>query len=254
VSAHNGGGRPSIVRAQVLVTGGIGLVLLIALWPLPARAVRLLERWGVAEPDGHETNEALRYLKRRRVLYPALYVAISVATSLYLPAGAEVLSTALASLLVGGLLAEIAALPPRRATNQEASPDQRRVRDLVPVWSIWTAGVLLAGLVAMVAVTAVGSGRVLPSPWWALLLGFGAAATGIAIVWLAVRRPPTRPNRAVEALRLRSARVGVGLAMAALGAIAASGGAVVGVALGVLGIVGWLATTAPVRPPARVHM
>lgn len=242
---------------QVLVAGGIGLVLLIALWPLPARAARLLERWGVAEPDADETNEALRYLKRRRVLYPALYVTISVATSVYLP-GAGLFSTVLASLLVGGLLAEIAALPPRQAPNQEASPGQRRVPDLVPVWSIWTAGVLLAGLLAMVAVSVVGPERVVPYPWWALLLGLGAAATGAAIVWLAARRPSagrpsTRQSRADDALRLRSARVGIGLAMAALGAIAGSGGAVVGLALGALGIVGWLATTAPVRRSAHAR-
>jgi hypothetical protein len=237
---------------QVLVAGGIGLVLLIALWPLPARAARLLERWGVAEPDADETNEALRYLKRRRVLYPALYVTISVATSLYLP-GAGAFSTVLASLLVGGLLAEIAALPPRQATDQEASPGTRRVPDLVPVWSIWTAGVLLAGLLTVVAVSVVGPERVVPYPWWALLLGLGAAATGAAIVRLAARRPSTGHSRADDALRLRSARVGIGLAMAALGAIAASGGAVVGLALGALGIVGWLATTAPVRRSARAR-
>jgi hypothetical protein len=41
--------------------------------------------------------------------------------------------------------------------------------------------------------------------------------------------------------------------MAAIGAIAASSGAVVGLALGVVGIVGWLATTAQVRPPARAR-
>jgi hypothetical protein len=237
---------------QVLVAGAIGVVLLIALWPLPARAARLLERWGVAEPDTDETNEALRYLKRRRVLYPALYVAISVATSLYLP-GTAMFSTVLASLLVGGLLAEIAALPPPQATDQEASLGQRRVPDLVPVWSIWTAGGLLAGLLAMVAVSVVGPGRVVPSPWWALLLGLGVAATGAAIVRLAARRPSTGQSRADDALRLRSARVGIGLAMAALSAIAASGGAVVGLALGALGIVGWLATTAPVRRSARAR-
>jgi hypothetical protein len=162
-------------------------------------------------------------------------------------------STVLASLLVGGLLAEIAALPPRQATNQEASPGQRRVPDLVPVWSIWTAVVLLAGLLAMVAVSVVGPERVVPSPWWALLLGLGAAATGAAIVWLATRRPSTGQRRADDALRLRSARVGIGLVMAALGAIAASGGAAVGLALGALGIVGWLATTAPVRRSARAR-
>jgi hypothetical protein len=163
-------------------------------------------------------------------------------------------STALASLLVGGLLAEIIALPPRRATNEEAPLDDRRVRDLVPVWSIWTAAVLLGGLVALATAALVGveAGQVLPSPWWALLLGFGAAATGATIVWLAVRWPPNRRNRADDALRLRSARVGIGLAMAAIGAIAASGGGVVGLALGVAGIVGWLATTARVRPPAGV--
>jgi hypothetical protein len=240
--------------AQVLVTGGIGLVLLIALWPLPARAARLLERWGVAEPDELETNEALHYLKRRRLLYQGLYVTISLATSLYFPRGSA-LATVLASLLVGGLLAEILALPSLRTTNEDPSLDHRRVRDLVPVWSIWMAGVLLSGLVVLATVALAGAeaGQVLPSPWWALLLGFGAAATGAAIVWLALRRPPTRPSRADDALRLRSARVGIGIAMAAIGAIAASGGAVVGLALGVAGIVGWLATTARVRPSTRVR-
>lgn len=236
------------LMAQALTAGGIGLVLFIVLWPLPARATRLLERWGVAEPDGLETNEALRYLKRRRILYPGLYLTISLATSPYLQGNTDLWSTVLACLLVGGLLAEMTALRPQQAAGQEASLVRRRVRDLVPVWSIWTAGVLLGGLVALAVAAEMGAGPLLPSHRWALLLGFGAAATGAAVVWLAVRRPPMRQNRADEALRRRSARVGIGLAMAALGTIAASGGTVVGLALGVLGIVGWLAAIARVRP------
>jgi hypothetical protein len=221
--------------AQVLTTAGIGLLLLLMLWPHPARAARLLERWGATEPDALETDEALRYLKLRRILYPGLYVTISLGASLYLPGDAQLSSKVLASLLIGGLLAEVAAACPWRTAPQEASM-ARRVRDLIPVWSIWTACLLLIGLV-IVAVVA--------KDWSALVLGLGSVATGAAIVWLAVRRQ--RRTRVDEALRLRSARVGAGLTMAALGAIAASGGAVVGLALGVLGTVGWLVTTAPVR-------
>jgi hypothetical protein len=236
---------------QVLTTAGIGLVLLIVLWPRPARAALLLERWGVSEPDPLETNEALRYLKLRRILYPGLVVTISLGTSLYhLPGDAPLSSTVLASLLVGGLLAETAADGPWRPAQRGASVVRRRMRDLVPVWSIWMAGLLLGALVVLAAVAGDESERGLPL-WSALLLGFGSAAAAATIVWLAVRRPSPRRSRADEALRLRSARVGIGLAMAAFGAIAASVGAAVGLALGVLGIVGWLAVTAPVRARVR---
>lgn len=54
----------------------IAVVLLLALWPVRSRAVALLRRWGVDDPTDVETDDALSYLRRRRLAYPGLYLTV----------------------------------------------------------------------------------------------------------------------------------------------------------------------------------
>src|SRR6184192_2138740 len=64
------------VLAVALFSGLIGLAILIVLWPGEKHGKRLLERWGVPDPDPAEVALAVRYLKRRRLWYPWLFLAL----------------------------------------------------------------------------------------------------------------------------------------------------------------------------------
>lgn len=241
--------------ATIRVSLGIGLVLLLALWPTPERATRLLKRWGVADPDPAERAEALRYLKRRRLAYPWLYVASSLLLGQVLNDSGW--TAVLVSLIVGAVLAELIAQRPPRGPVRVAPLTSPGVTDLVPRWALglWAALAVVA-IGAPVAVPAADPASPLAAPALAVGLAVAAAAAGIVVVALAVRRPPARIDRADAALRLRSARVGAGLSMAALGVVGADRGSAVGVALLLLGLLGWTWVTAriPVAPaddPAR---
>lgn len=241
-----------LTLATIGVSLAIGLVLLLALWPSPDRATRLLKRWGVADPDEAERAEALRYLKRRRLAYPWLYVASSLVLGQVLRGSGW--AAVLVSLIVGAVLAELIAQRPPRGPAPSSSP---AVTDLVPRWAL--------GLWAALALVTIGIPAVLPvsdptsplaAPAVAAGLAVAAVAAGAVIVGLAVRRPPARIDRADAALRLRSARVGAGLSMAALGLVGGSRGSVVGIALVLLGLLGWTWVTAripatPADDPAR---
>ncbi|NBH10181.1 hypothetical protein GTY80_43930, partial [Amycolatopsis sp. SID8362] len=102
------------VLAVALFTGLIGLAILIVLWPGEKHGKRLLERWGVPDPDAAEVALAVRYLKRRRLWYPWLFLALP---PLF---GDTTTGSVVATLLLGGLLAELLAQRPARGPRREA--------------------------------------------------------------------------------------------------------------------------------------
>lgn len=226
----------------------IGLVLLLVLWPSPARAAKLLVRWGVPDPDEAGIAEALRYLKRRRLVYPWVYIATPFALAGIMRSTGW--SAVLVSLLVGAVVAELLAQRPRRGPRREAALTSRGVRDLLSPWSMGAWAVLTVAAVGVPVAALAGAplpAMPPPGPALPLVMAVGATLAGIVIVALAVRRPPALLDRADEALRLRSAGVGAGLAMAALGVTGLGWNTGAGFGLFLLGMVGWLASTAPVR-------
>ena len=67
------------VVGLAVLEGLFGLVILAILWPTRRSGVRLLGRWGVADPSEAELAEALTYLRRRRFWYPWLFLGLLVA-------------------------------------------------------------------------------------------------------------------------------------------------------------------------------
>src|SRR5947209_8181946 len=119
------------IVAIALVTFLLGLILLCLFWPTRPRAVRLLRKWGVAEPDDRAGETTRRYLRRRRFAYPFL-----CAGEAFLPLDSLSLADLIfVTLLVGGLLAELLAQRPVRGPRREAILMRRTLTDLIPLWT-----------------------------------------------------------------------------------------------------------------------
>lgn len=224
------------VLAVAAFTGLIGLAVLIVLWPGEKHGKRLLERWGVPDPDAGEVLLAVRYLKRRRLWYPWLFLVIPPVL------GDSGAGTIFATLLLGGLIAELLAQRPSRGPRREADLTPRTLPGIVPVWALVLAGLAAAGSITHLVLT---------SQWKLLAVAAGTVVVCAAITALAVRRPAVGAPRADAALRRRSARVATGLGIGACAALGWPGGDFASLLVVVLGLAAFLAVTAPVkRQPA----
>ncbi|AEK40281.1 hypothetical protein [Amycolatopsis mediterranei] len=214
------------------IMGVFGLVILIVLWPGKKHGKRLLKRWGVAEPDDGEVELAVRYLKRRRLWYPWLFLAIPPLLD------DRGLGSILTTLLLGGLIAELLAQRPSRGPRREADLAPRTLLGVVPVWVLVLGGLAAAGSMVHLGLTA---------QWKLLAVAAGTVVVSAAITLLAVRRPPAGAPRADLALRCRSARVAIGLGIGACTAVGWPAGNLVSFLAVVAGLAGFLAVTAPAK-------
>ncbi|MGW5744233.1 hypothetical protein [Amycolatopsis sp. NPDC003861] len=220
------------VLAVALFTGVLGLAILIVLWPGQKHGKRLLERWGVAEPDAGEVDLAVRYLKRRRLWYPWLFLAIPPLLD------DTTTGSILATLLLGGLIAELFAQRPSRGPRREADLAPRTLLGVVPAWILVLGVLAAAGSLVHLGLTA---------QWKLLAVAAGTALVSAAITLLAVRRPAVGAARADLALRRRSARVAVGLGIGACTAIGWPVGDFGSFLAVVAGLAAFLAVTAPAK-------
>lgn len=217
--------------AAVVVFVFFGLVLLVLLWPTAANGKRLLKKWQVADPTDAQVEDAVRYLKRRRLLYPWLYPAIGYFTPL-----GEGQGDILVTVLAGSLLAELLALrPPRTA---------RRVATLTPrgLFDVAAKGVLVSYVVLVLAAAIYLGVRLR----WDLVgwLGLSVAVVGV-IIWAAVIRPATGDEAVDMALRARSVHVSAGLGAAVAGVLVLS-------PWGFIGILAWIAMAHTKPVPAKI--
>ncbi|AXB48170.1 hypothetical protein [Amycolatopsis albispora] len=198
-----------------VIMGLVGLLLLIPLWPGEKQGVKVLRRWGVPDPTPADVEEAVRYLRRRRLWYPWLFLGLpalggALGLGRLLDDGSFGVLTA--TLLLGGLIAEVLAQRPPKTRVREAALHRRGIRDFIPLW----------GLLAYAAVAATTVGWLVSGRSWGMLV---VAAVVTALTWLiillAVRRPSTGDSAVDGALRLRSARVAAGLGAAATAALTA---------------------------------
>lgn len=228
---------PDSTIGTALLTGLFGLALLLALWPTRRHAGRLLMRWGVAAPDEHDTAVGARYLRRRRLWYPWLFLALPFFP---LPLGHFfTLGPLLAALLLGGLLAEVLAQRPARSSRREALLIPRTLLKLIPPWALVLAGV------SSVASAADMFAR---EQWLELWVSGGIAVLCAGITILALTRPASGDASVDLALRTRSARVSAGLGVGAIALVGWSGDTVVSLVLFLFGMLCWLAIATPPKP------
>jgi len=189
--------------ALAAVLGLVGLAMLVLLWPNEKSARKVLGKWGIEEPEADEIAVAVRYLRRRRLWYPWLFLLLPVlwksGSGLPDPGTAGAVG---GTLLLGGLLAELFAQRPSRGARREAVLEPRGLVDFAPVWMLIVSGV--------VELAAFGF-SVSRGQWVVLGVSVGAVAVSWLIVLLAVRRPAEGGRRVDLVLRCRSARVALGL-------------------------------------------
>lgn len=241
-----------------VITAAIGLVVLYLTWPGDRAGAKLLARWGAEDPTPSEVASAVTYLKRRRLWYPVVLIAFSVLAPWTVARGVrpDGTSQVLAVLLGGALLAELCAQRPQRNGLRAALLVPRRLTDLVSWWSIGLAVVLLAFDIAHAALVLAGHvGPHTPADAGgsALTTAVAVTAAGAATCWLAVRRPVAGETRIDQALRVRSARVGLGLTIGALGLVSSAFGddslQFAGFLLALVGLAGWYHTARWSRLP-----
>ncbi|WP_434452060.1 hypothetical protein [Lentzea sp. E54] len=207
---------------DVLWAAGAGLVLLVVLWPTRSTGRRLLKSWKVTDPTPAQIDDAVRYLKRRRLLYPWLYAGLTLVP---FATGRGVGS--LAAVVLGGtLLAELLALSlPREGSQRVASLTPRGLFDIGSQYVLIAyAAIVAIGLVWLVVTLQIGQ---LP----VLVVSVGAVA---AVTWAAVARPADGDEEVDRALRTRSVHVSAGLGAAVVGALVGGVFALVGIAAWVL--------------------
>jgi hypothetical protein len=216
---------------QLVVLVGFGLFLLVMLWPTAANGKRLLKKWEVFDPTDAQVEDAVRYLKRRRLLYPWLYPAVGYFTQLGDGSG-DILVTVLA----GTLFAELLALRPPRHARREASLTPRGLLDIASKY-------VLIAYVLFVVAAAVWLGL---SQYWVRtgLLGLSAVAVA-AIIWAAVARPASGDQIVDMALRTRSVHVSAGLGAGVAGVLVPGW-------VGFLGILAWIAMANTKPAPAKI--
>lgn len=221
-----------------VVMFGVGLLLLFLLWPGQRQGVRLLRRWGVAEPTGQDVADAVRYLRRRRFWYPWLFLVLPTVAP---DGGGDTAWGVVGTVLFGGLLAEILAQRPSRGPQRSALLAQRGILDFVPRWALIVFGI--ATVAAVLRLATLGQ-------WPVLAAALVTTALAWLIVFLAVRRPSIGRPEVDVALRIRSARVAVGLGIAAPAAVAGEVSNLAGALFLVLSLVAFIAIAQPDRPRA----
>ena len=181
--------------------GAAGLVLTMMLWPTPSTGKRLLRKWQVTDPTEAQVTDAVRYLRKRRLLYPWIYLA-----GAFGPDFKPEMTTHLVIVVLGGaLLAELIALRPPRSAQRVASLTPRRLADVASTAVLVLYLVIVLGVLVHLC---------LEQQWqragWLVL----SAAAVAVITWAAVARPASGDLRVDMALRTRSVHVSAGLGAA----------------------------------------
>ncbi|MGW4132255.1 hypothetical protein [Amycolatopsis japonica] len=228
------------VLSVAIVMGIFGLGILVVLWPGEKHGRRLLTRWGIDRPSDEDIAEAVRYLKRRRIAYPCLFVLLPVLGDA-IGLAEDTPWTIVWTLLLGGLFSELFAFRPPKTAQRRAMLAHRKVRDVIPAWALVLLGLTTgAGLTYYAA-----HGR-----WQAVAVVAGCGLVAAGIVALAVRRPAAGDPVVDLVLRARSARVATGLAIAVPGALFDAEMSAAAVGVFVLGLIALRVVAGPHRSVA----
>jgi hypothetical protein len=215
-----------------VIMGVAGLVLTMMLWPTPSTGKRLLKKWEVTDPTEAQVTDAVRYLRKRRLLYPWIYLAGGLGPDF------DDDMTHLAIIVLGGaLLAELIALRPSRSAQRVASLVPRGLFDIASKAVLLSYAVIVLGVLVHLGIQ-----QEWQRVWW-----LGASVAAVAVVtWAAVARPATGDERVDMALRTRSVHVSAGLG-AAVAAVLIPG------KYGFFGLLAWIAMAHTKPRPTKIN-
>jgi hypothetical protein len=208
------------VLVNIVIAAVWGLVVLVVLWPTTTTAKRLLKRWEVPHPTAEQLEEGIRYLKRRRLLYPLIFAGLAIA-----PPWADSGTQLVVIVLGGSLLAELLALRQRRDALRVATLTPRGLFDIGSKWVLGSFAVIVVAAAVYLGV----------QQQWTKMLWLALTVAAVAvIIWAAVARPASGDEVVDMALRTRSVHVSAGLGAALAGVLAAH-------FLGFIGVLAWIA-------------
>lgn len=218
----------------ILLPFAVTAAVLLVLWPTRHSGTRLLQRWGLPAPAEPQVAEAVRYLRRRRLIAVGLFLVLPPVAGLVWPAvddnatPGNIVVALVAAMLVAELLAYLR--PP--GGIRVASLNPRGWRDVLPRWAVVMTAVLTAVAVALAALglaaqpwadryaaalppddgDLISRARLAESGGWYTIAGVAACLAVVGtLVFLAVRRPAVSDQAVDMALRTRTARVAVGI-------------------------------------------
>jgi hypothetical protein len=215
-----------------VIMGVAGLVLTMMLWPTPSTGKRLLKKWEVTDPTEAQVTDAVRYLRKRRLLYPWIYLA-----GAFGPDFDDQMTHLVIIVLGGALLAELIALRPSRGAQRVASLVPRGLFDIASKAVLVSYAVIVLGVLVHLGI----------QQEWQRVLWLSASVAAVAVVtWAAVARPATGDERVDMALRTRSVHVSAGLG-AAVAAVLIPG------KYGFFGILAWIAMAHTKPRPTKIN-
>ncbi|MEO6088932.1 MAG: hypothetical protein ABIQ18_38055 [Umezawaea sp.] len=216
--------------------GVVGLLLLLLVWPTASSARKLLNTWRVHDPSAEQIDEALTYLRRRRVWYPWFFLATPLVFGWFGSANGGY-NQALITGLAGLLIAELLALWSVRTSPRTTELAPRGLFDLIPKWaaSLYTLLVLMTEAYAVAGLTGqreawrqpggldgIPGNSYGPTPWIIALATAGCLLAVAAVCRLTMIRPTSGDGVVDTVLRTRSARVALGLGIALQGQLLAA--------------------------------
>jgi hypothetical protein len=209
------------------------VLFVFALWSNYPSGRKMARKWGVPEPTDEQVEEVFRYRRLRLASYPVLLVVCAGAVEVSQrnqhdqddQDGALVL---VLMFLLGSVIADVVAL---LRAKRALPPTRLRLFDLVPRWGVVWYGLLVLATVVSGLVDLQAQPHITPEllrtvrdsnsndeigvPIIVPLIGTPLVMLCVAFVlWFAKARSYSADDSVDRALRTRSARVVLGLAMA----------------------------------------
>lgn len=232
-------GWPGVDLDSLVVSGLVVVAFAVALWSHRTRARKMAQKWGIPDPTSDQVDEVLRYRRSRLACYPLLYVMFEICSGLLGhpahnqndAAGGSGYpgSPLLLMFLCGAVLAELRGL--RGGRQRPARPIRLRPVDVISRWGVGVYATLVLmtfvlGLIDLQAQPHItpsvlrlahsyGNNGQLGVPIIVPFVGTAVILLLVAFVlWSAQSRSFSPDSEIDRGLRIRSARVALGLGIA----------------------------------------